>query len=813
MKKNELLTVIIVAVMAIITGFVLINTGYISKVFKLKADINSIELGENEAMFIAGSSLNDKMKRLADSETEYFSEYGYESPIYHIERSNTIDDENKSKNNFVSIDSGKPIYMWFDEEDGTIYYYTDASTIYLNPDSYSMFFDLKNLIDIDLSEFDSSKATSMYNMFANCESLTEIDLSSWDTNNVTNMSGMFSGCTLLEQIDFGHDFNTSKVTDMYGMFENCESLEEIDLSRFDTSEVTNMYGMFFNCISLTNIIYGDGWNTSKASSFGFMFAGCESIETIDLSKYNASNVENIASMFSGCTSLKTIIYPTNWDTSKVINMMYLFEGCESIENIDMSNYDTSNVTNMMGLFDGCKSLKTLNISSFNTANVTNMSGMFQNCLLLTNITFGDNFDTSSVTNMRHMFDGCISLTNIDLSKFNTSQAIDMREMFRDCVSLTTLNVSNFDTNNVIYMDDMFAGPESLDDYGKMMSLTQIIGLDKWNTSSLKSMQSMFKNNVNLTAINVSSFDTSNVTEMGGLFYGCPLLTTIDLSNFDTSKVENMTTMFQYDSELTTIYVSDKFVIKTGAIGNYMFNEASKLKGQNGTTYSFDHIDIEYARVDTESAPGYFSDIDSVEFTITYNLNGGRETVSNPTTYTYSSGNIIIAHPERDGYTFVGWLENDSTTPKSDVIITTGSSGNIVLTAVWEENGQSDTKYIIDEENERMVVNKVFELSELKTILGNDIVLKDNEGNVKSDTSKLGTGNKLIVGQETYDISVKGDLSGDGETMFEDVSISYTCFKTSSSCSDTLKIAADVSNNNAVGFDDISIIYGLFKNRN
>ena len=113
----------------------------------------------------------------------------------------------------------------------------------------------------------------------------------------------------------------------------------------------------------------------------------------------------------------------------------------------------------------------------------------------------------------------------------------------------------------------------------------------------------------------------------------------------------------------------------------------------------------------------------------------------------------------------------------------------------------------------MVVNKVFELSELKTILGNDIVLKDNEGNVKSDTSKLGTGNKLIVGQETYDISVKGDLSGDGETMFEDVSISYTCFKTSSSCSDTLKIAADVSNNNAVGFDDISIIYGLFKNRN
>ena len=39
MKKNGIITLAIVAVMILVTSFVLINTGFINNVFRLKADV------------------------------------------------------------------------------------------------------------------------------------------------------------------------------------------------------------------------------------------------------------------------------------------------------------------------------------------------------------------------------------------------------------------------------------------------------------------------------------------------------------------------------------------------------------------------------------------------------------------------------------------------------------------------------------------------------------------------------------------------------------------------------------------------------
>ena len=38
----------------------------------------------------------------------------------------------------------------------------------------------------------------------------------------------------------------------------------------------------------------------------------------------------------------------------------------------------------------------------------------------------------------------------------------------------------------------------------------------------------------------------------------------------------------------------------------MFSANNNLVGGNGTRYSDDHIDKEYARIDTPSTPGYFT---------------------------------------------------------------------------------------------------------------------------------------------------------------------------------------------------------------
>ena len=90
-------------------------------------------------------------------------------------------------------------------------------------------------------------------MFFNCKNLINIDLSNFETKKVTNMYGMFYNCINLENINLSN-IDTKNVNDMYGLFYNCQKLANIDLSDFDTKYVRNMYGFFYNCENLENII-------------------------------------------------------------------------------------------------------------------------------------------------------------------------------------------------------------------------------------------------------------------------------------------------------------------------------------------------------------------------------------------------------------------------------------------------------------------------------------------------------------------------------------------------------------------------------
>ena len=101
---------------------------------------------------------------------------------------------------------------------------------------YQMFSDLVDIIEIDLSNFDCSKVTSMYWMFRGCSNLVTINFKNINTNSVKIMRGLFQGCISLTSIDLSN-FNTSNVENMFYMFANCKKLEYLDLSNFDTSNV------------------------------------------------------------------------------------------------------------------------------------------------------------------------------------------------------------------------------------------------------------------------------------------------------------------------------------------------------------------------------------------------------------------------------------------------------------------------------------------------------------------------------------------------------------------------------------------------
>ena len=74
-------------------------------------------------------------------------------------------------------------------------------------------------------------------MFSNCDKIIEIDLSNFDTSQVKDMNSMFFQCRDLILLNLSN-FDTSQVTDMGFMFSS--AISSLDLSNFDTSKVTNM---------------------------------------------------------------------------------------------------------------------------------------------------------------------------------------------------------------------------------------------------------------------------------------------------------------------------------------------------------------------------------------------------------------------------------------------------------------------------------------------------------------------------------------------------------------------------------------------
>ena len=130
--------------------------------------------------------------------------------------------------------------------------------IYLNDNFYDedkneFFFNSTNSENLNIIQIiwnDTIQTTE--NMFENCNTIIEIDLSNFDTSKVSNMSKMFSNCLSLISLNLSN-FNTSLANDMSFMFNNCSSLISLNLSSFDKSRAINMTYMFYNCMLFTSL--------------------------------------------------------------------------------------------------------------------------------------------------------------------------------------------------------------------------------------------------------------------------------------------------------------------------------------------------------------------------------------------------------------------------------------------------------------------------------------------------------------------------------------------------------------------------------
>lgn len=468
-----------------------------------------------------------------------------------------------------------------------------------------LFYDFRVLKNIEnLENLDTSTTTTMEYMFAYCYKLEYVDLTKFDTSNVTTMSYMFYQCSALEQLNL-IKFDTKNVTQTDRMFDGCTHLETIIASdKFVVDQVTNSDGMFGSC---DEVVGGHGaklgfvdvdktYANIGVPRKNILDPEIEGFFTADPTPIpgmywylDETDPDNVVMHFTNVATGHTQVYYLAWDYYYYDHLMR-----------DIRENKIKKV-----VFDNSvKALETIH-------------SMFLDFKSLTSITDLKSLDTSEVKQMYRMFENCESIEAIDFQSLNTSKLQGIIYLFRNCKSLKSMDFSKCNTSELRTMIDVFRFCEKLTDV-------------------------TFGNN----------FDTSNVRSFDTMFSSCTSLTTLDLTMFDTKNAQSAFGMFEYCTSLKTIKVSDKFDF-TNVNGDGMFSNCTSLVGGNGTVYDSTKIDQEYARIDTASTPGYFT--------------GG----SAPTPEVEVSSIKILTNPTKTSYT-VG----DKLNPAGLRIEVTYSDGDI-----------------------------------------------------------------------------------------------------------------------------------------
>ena len=104
------------------------------------------------AIMTEGPDFNTKLKSLGAFE--------------HFKKSSTPPATTANAKNIEDEDSDYEIKLWLDPTDKTAYYYAEPEKVYLNMDSSKMFYDMRSLTSLNLSNFDTSQVTNMQYMFS-----------------------------------------------------------------------------------------------------------------------------------------------------------------------------------------------------------------------------------------------------------------------------------------------------------------------------------------------------------------------------------------------------------------------------------------------------------------------------------------------------------------------------------------------------------------------------------------------------------------------------------------------------------------------
>lgn len=277
------------------------------------------------------NALDDSVTEVVFGRTE-----DYKSEIAGIEPIN-VDVQKKNKIN---------LYV-----NGTKAYILSDRKIYAHPDCFHMFYERKELMSVDFSNFDTGMVTTMRGMFRGCTKLTEVkNVTSWNTGNVETMEFLFRDCPALVSLDLSC-WNTAKVKDLYGTFYNCSGLTSLDVSGWNTVAVKNIGDTFYGCSSLTSLDVSK-WNVAKVTQMHYIFYNCSSLKSLDLSSWNTAGVADMSHMFFDCGGLVSIYVGNGWNTDNVSYSGNMFTICKNLSGGEGTSYDDAHTDKAYARIDG-----------------------------------------------------------------------------------------------------------------------------------------------------------------------------------------------------------------------------------------------------------------------------------------------------------------------------------------------------------------------------------------------------------------------------------------------------------------------------
>ena len=567
-----------------------------------------------EADLISGYNLNNKFRSLAGSGKTRLWRVETESKIKAIKQAAEAPDlSTMTDSNIISVDeSEEKAYAWWDSDTKTIYWWSQAPSVCLNPDSFSLVAGMTALSDISgLSGFKADKVTTLKWAFNTCQSLSDFDaVKDWDTSKNTVLTETFRLCSSITDLAGLKTWDTSKVTDMDGAFTGCKTLKNLTgLENWDISNVITLQSTFNGCTGLKSLSGIENWNVSSVITLYQTFCRCTGLKDLTgVEDWKVSKVTSLYQTFYGCTGLESLTGVEKWDTGKVTTLYQTFYGCTSLVNIDaIGPWNVSKVTNLDSTFYNCSALASLSaLSSWNTGSVTSLTNTFNGCKALTNLAGLENWNTASVTKISSgdqssIFSNCTSLEDataiaawklpkvtdframfyngsslVNIGYIDTSMAVSFFNMFRNCSSLeATPDLSVWNMKNVENVDGMFAKTKSL----KIMT-----NLSKWNFPKLKDCDNWFWDS-GMEIIDLSGLKLPSAETMVGAFGGSSYLTSITFGDLDAPKLTNMNQTFAENSKLATFDFGTANLPLLSNMGK-MFQNCTSL-----TTADFSKVDI------------------------------------------------------------------------------------------------------------------------------------------------------------------------------------------------------------------------------